>query len=111
MGGSSGAGGADFYNEVAAKTATPGGGSVAAAAGALGAALTSMVCRLTVGKKKYKDVKDELNDILEKSETLRGQLKEMIAEDGEAGECVMFIISKGETDEATKQNSAGETGV
>jgi glutamate formiminotransferase/formiminotetrahydrofolate cyclodeaminase len=74
----------DFYNDVAAKTPTPGGGSVAAAAGAMGAALSSMVCRLTVKKKKYKDVAEELKSILEQSETLRAELKEMIIKDGEA---------------------------
>jgi len=79
----------DFYNEVAAKTPTPGGGSVAAAAGTLGAALSSMVCRLTVKKKKYKDVAEELKSILEQSEILRAELKEMIIKDGEAFDRVM----------------------
>ncbi len=79
----------DFYNEVAAKTPTPGGGSVAAAAGAMGAALNSMVCRLTVDKKKYKEVSTELSAILEQSEILRTELKEMIIKDGEAFDKVM----------------------
>jgi glutamate formiminotransferase/formiminotetrahydrofolate cyclodeaminase len=79
----------NFYNEVAAKSPTPGGGSVAAAAGALAAALNSMICRLTVMKKKYKDVADELNAVLEKSEGLRSQLQEMIIKDGEAFEKVL----------------------
>jgi glutamate formiminotransferase/formiminotetrahydrofolate cyclodeaminase len=74
----------DFYNEVAAKTPTPGGGSVAAAAGTMGAALSSMVCRLTIGKKKYKDVAEELKGVLENSERLREELKEMIARDSAA---------------------------
>jgi len=83
-GGSSQGSTADFYNEVASKTPTPGGGSVAAAAGTMGAALNSMVCRLTVGKKKYKEVAAELNEVLDKSEGLRDELKEMIVKDGEA---------------------------
>jgi len=89
MGGSSKGSTADFYNEVASKTPTPGGGSVAAAAATMGAALNSMVCRLTVGKKKYKEVADELKDILDKSEILRDELKEMIIKDGEAFDGVM----------------------
>jgi len=79
----------DFFSEVAAKSPAPGGGSVAAAAGALGAALSSMVCRLTVMKKKYQDVADELKGILDRSEELRRQLQEMIVKDGQAFEAVM----------------------
>lgn len=41
----------DFLNELASNSPAPGGGSVAALSGALGAALTSMVCNLTVGKR------------------------------------------------------------
>nr|MBN2277591.1 glutamate formimidoyltransferase [candidate division Zixibacteria bacterium] len=84
LGGSSQGSTSDFYNEVAAKTPTPGGGSVAAAAGTMGAALNSMVCRLTVGKKKYKDVSDELTEVLQQSETLRERIREMIVKDGKA---------------------------
>ena len=60
--------GGEFFNEVASSSPAPGGGSVAAAAGALGAALTSMVSRLTVTKKKYQDVHDEIGAILTRSE-------------------------------------------
>jgi len=45
-----------FLDELASSSPAPGGGSVAALSGALGAALTSMVCNLTIGKKKYADV-------------------------------------------------------
>jgi glutamate formiminotransferase / formiminotetrahydrofolate cyclodeaminase len=97
----------DFYNEVAAKTPTPGGGSVAAAAGALGAALDSMVCRLTVKKKKYKDVAEELNSILEKTEILRTELREMIVKDGEAFDKVMAArkLPKDNEAEIEKRNN------
>ena len=47
-----------FLDELASNAPAPGGGSVAALSGALGAALISMVCNLTVGKKKYADVQD-----------------------------------------------------
>ncbi|HDL02564.1 MAG: glutamate formimidoyltransferase [Candidatus Zixiibacteriota bacterium] len=108
MGGTSQASTSDFYNEVAAKTATPGGGSVAAAAGTMGAALASMVCRLTIGKKKYKDVADELNEVLDKSEKIREQMKEMIVKDGEAFELVMSArkMPKDTDDEIAKRNEA-----
>lgn len=108
MGGSSQSETESFYNEVAAKTPTPGGGSVAAAAGTLGAALNSMVCRLTIGKKKYKDVADELRSVLERSEILRGELREMIARDGAAFEAVMTArkMPKDTDEEIEKRNSS-----
>jgi len=96
-------GGANFYNEVAAKTATPGGGSVAASAGALGAALSSMVCRLTVRLKKYASVRDELKEILDKSEKIRAKLEEMIVKDGEAFEMVMKARKMPKDNEAEQE--------
>ncbi len=80
---------ANFYDEVASKTPTPGGGSVAASAGTLAAALDSMVCRLTIGKKKYAEVEKDLIDIRDRSEALRAELTEMIKKDGEAFDKVM----------------------
>ncbi len=50
----------DFSGELAASSAAPGGGSAAALSGALGAALVSMVCRLTLGKKEYEEYEEEL---------------------------------------------------
>ena len=47
-----------------AASATPGGGSAAAIIGAMGAALVSMVCNLTIGKKKYAEVEGEMKDVL-----------------------------------------------
>ncbi|HHJ07011.1 MAG TPA: methenyltetrahydrofolate cyclohydrolase, partial [Anaerolineae bacterium] len=55
----------DFLNALSGKSPTPGGGSVAALNGALGAALVSMVCNVTIGKKKYADVEAEAQDILQ----------------------------------------------
>jgi len=74
----------DFMDDVAAGTPVPGGGSVAAASGALGASLVSMVCRLTIGKKKYQEFEEELKKVLEESEKLRRELKELIIKDGES---------------------------
>jgi len=73
-----------YLDEAASGESTPGGGSVAALAGALGAALTSMVCNFTVGKKKYKDVEAEVAEILEKSEKLRSDLTDLMQADTEA---------------------------
>jgi len=84
--------GDEFFNEVAASTPAPGGGSVASAAGALGAALASMVSRLTVSKRKYKKVHDEITAILSRSEELRKELMDLIVKDKEAFDRVMQAV-------------------
>jgi len=70
-----------FMDELASSAPAPGGGSVAALAGAMGAALVSMVCNLTIGKKKYADVEEEIKAILEQSEALRRELLTLLEED------------------------------
>lgn len=78
-----------FLDLVAGKSATPGGGSVSALAGALAAALGAMVCRLTVGRKKYADVSDELKQVLSKIDGLRAELSFLIEKDAQAFDLVM----------------------
>ena len=78
-----------FLDELASSSPAPGGGSVAALAGSLGAALSSMVCNLTVGKEKYKDVEDEIKKIRTQSEKIRKRLMELIDEDTSAFSDVM----------------------
>jgi formiminotetrahydrofolate cyclodeaminase len=73
-----------FLDELASSAPAPGGGSVAALSGAMGAALVSMVCNLTVGKKKYADVEQDIKVILEESEGLRHRLVELLQADVKA---------------------------
>lgn len=91
---------ANFLDGLASSAPTPGGGGAAAISGAMGAALVSMVCNLTIGKKKYVEVEVELKDVLAKSEALRATLTGMIAADVEAFDAVMaaYGLPKG-TDE------------
>ena len=70
-----------FLDELASKSATPGGGSVSALMGAQSAALTSMVCNLTIGKPKFAGVETEMQDLLQKSEALREKLTGLIKAD------------------------------
>ena len=70
-----------FLDELASSAATPGGGSAAAIMGALGAALVSMVCNLTIGKKNYAEVEPEMRSVLHDAEALRQRLADMVAED------------------------------
>ncbi|MEA1940469.1 MAG: cyclodeaminase/cyclohydrolase family protein [Candidatus Caldatribacteriota bacterium] len=74
----------NFVNELASSSPTPGGGSVAALAGALGAALLSMVGNLTLGKKKYQLVEKDFKSIVSTSEKLRYELSQLIDEDVKA---------------------------
>lgn len=78
-----------FLDALAGETPTPGGGCASAFSGAMGAALVSMVCRLTIGKKKYTDVQDQVQAVLEKSEALRARLTSLADEDVSAFEKVM----------------------
>ncbi|MFO7919189.1 MAG: cyclodeaminase/cyclohydrolase family protein [Anaerolineae bacterium] len=79
----------DFLDALASDEPVPGGGSGAALSGALAAALVSMVCNLTLGKKGYEEVEEAVVEILEKSETLRGELTDLLEADTEAYSQVM----------------------
>ena len=70
-----------FLDQLASKSATPGGGSVSALMGAQSAALVSMVCNLTIGKPKYAEVEVEMIALLKQSEILREKLISLIKED------------------------------
>ena len=70
-----------FLDELASDAPTPGGGGAAALSGAMGAALVSMVCNLTIGKKNYEAVSDDLKKTLAKAEELRAALTRGVDED------------------------------
>ena len=101
-----------FLDDLASGRATPGGGSAAAAAGAMGAALVSMVCNLTIGKKKYIAVEDQIKEILEKSERLRAELSGLISDDPQAFNLVMaaFRMPKGTEEEKVAREKAIQAG-
>lgn len=81
-----------FLEATAAATAAPGGGSVAALAGALAAALTQMVAGLTMGRKQYAEVKGEAQHIAQAAHALRKQLTNAIAADAAAYTAVMAVF-------------------
>jgi glutamate formiminotransferase / formiminotetrahydrofolate cyclodeaminase len=99
-----------FYDQVASSSPAPGGGSVAASAGALGAALSAMVCRLTVSKKQYANVREELSAVIDKAESLRSEFEKLVWTDTEAFNKVMtaFKLPKSSDDEIARRNSAIE---
>lgn len=71
----------EFLDAVASSEPAPGGGSVAAYAGALAAALTRMVAGLTLGKKKYAAVESEIAVIASSANTLMTKLKDLVSSD------------------------------
>ncbi len=73
-----------FLDKLASKSPEPGGGSVAALTGALGAGLVSMVASLTMGKEKYKDVQLQIEALFKESEKLRNEMQALIQKDTEA---------------------------
>jgi glutamate formiminotransferase/formiminotetrahydrofolate cyclodeaminase len=97
-----------FVEAVASKEPTPGGGSVAALAGALGAALAQMVAGLTTGRKKYADVSDQAQMILDQAGELRQQLTAAIAEDAAAYKRVMAAFRNKELSGAAREAAVEE---
>ncbi|MGB9674019.1 MAG: glutamate formimidoyltransferase [Anaerolineales bacterium] len=84
--------GADFLEELAAATPTPGGGSASAYSAAAAAALVAMVARLTLGKKKYADVEARMQEIIQAAESLRQEMSAAVQQDAAAFEEVMKAL-------------------
>ncbi len=73
-----------YLDDLASSQPAPGGGSTAALSGAMGAALASMVCRLTLGKEEYAGVQQETEGLLRQTEKLRLRFQQLMQEDIEA---------------------------
>lgn len=98
---------AGFIDELASDSPAPGGGSVSALNGAIAAALTSMVGNLTIGKKKYADVEEEMREIVSRVTEIQKELLEAVDKDSEAFN-VVFAAFKWpkETEEEKEARSA-----
>ncbi len=90
---------AEFTKLMASDAPAPGGGSAAALSGALGAALTAMVCALTVGKKKYAEAQELALEGQKKALDLASRFTDVMDRDTEAFNAVgaVFAMPK-ETD-------------
>jgi len=80
---------ADFFDQVAAATPTPGGGTVAAFTGALASCLAQMVANLTIGRKKYAAVETEMQELKQEAARLREKLIALARRDSEAFQAVL----------------------
>jgi methenyltetrahydrofolate cyclohydrolase len=96
----------EFLERLASGEPTPGGGSAAAIMGAMGAALVSMVCSVSIGKKGYEAVESEMRAVRTQSETLRLRLAAMVAEDVAAFDSLMSAYKLPKVSEDDKARRA-----
>lgn len=92
-----------FLEKLASKDPVPGGGGAAALAGALGIALGNMVGYLTVGKKKYAEVEEEIRQLNEKADALRKELLELVEKDAQVFEPLSRAYSIPKDDPSREQ--------
>ncbi|MCD4786089.1 MAG: glutamate formimidoyltransferase [Candidatus Eremiobacteraeota bacterium] len=85
---------AGFADELASDSPAPGGGSVAALAGALSVSLSAMVANLTYMKKGYKDVSGEMDELSEKGQIMKKKFLDAIDSDTDAFNRVMKAMKK-----------------
>jgi formiminotetrahydrofolate cyclodeaminase len=95
---------AAFLDDLASAAPTPGGGSAAAVVGAMSAALVSMVCNVTLGKKGQEPVENEMTAVRDLSEGLRARLTAMVAADIAAFDGLMAAYRLPKASEAEKES-------
>lgn len=83
----------EFAMQTASNEPVPGGGSISALAGSLAAALTEMVAGLTIGKKKYADVEEEMKAAVEPMKAVCAQLLDDITRDSESFDQYMQALT------------------
>jgi len=91
-----------FLDELASDSPAPGGGSVAALCASLGSALVSMVANLTIGKEKYKDSWQTMEDVVGKSEALRFKFIDLMNKDTESFNTFMAAMKLPKSTEEEK---------
>jgi len=102
-----------FVHEVSRDSPAPGGGSVAALAGALGAALASMVANLTVGKPGYESAFDDMAAAAEEAQAVKDRLLQAVDEDTVAFNAYMdaLRLPKGTEAEKAARKAAMQAGL
>jgi formiminotetrahydrofolate cyclodeaminase len=101
-----------YLHGLASDDPTPGGGAVAAISGATGAALISMVCNLTIGKKGYEEAEERMRWMLEQAEKARTGFLDLADRDATAFDGVMaaFKMPKGTDAEKAVRSAAIQAG-
>ncbi|HSP88564.1 MAG TPA: cyclodeaminase/cyclohydrolase family protein [Ignavibacteriaceae bacterium] len=93
----------NYLDELSSNSPTPGGGNVSALCGALACSLGMMVCNLTIGKKKYAEVENEMKELLPKLESAKNDFLKLAGEDNEAFNKVMEAFKLPKETEAEKK--------
>ncbi len=96
----------EFLEEIASDSPAPGGGSVAALSAALAASLAGMVANLTIGKKGYDDMGNEMKEVAQEALRLKGKLVSAIDNDSDAYKEVITAIKlpgKSETEKCYRE--------
>ena len=102
-----------YLDDAASKKPAPGGGSVSACVGALGAALVGMVCNLTRGREKFAGVEDDIVALVEASEAARARLELLLQEDTTAynGVITAYKMPKETAEEQAARTAAVQAGL
>ena len=102
-----------FADVLASDAPAPGGGSTAALSGALGAALTAMVCELTVGKKQFAEVREDLLVVQAKAADLQKRFLDVMDRDTDAFLVVSnaFAMPKATDEEKAARSAAIQKGL
>jgi formiminotetrahydrofolate cyclodeaminase len=102
-----------YLDDAASKKPAPGGGSVSACVGALGAALVGMVCNLTRGREKFAAVEAEIVALVEASEAARAKLEQLLQEDTTAysGVITAYGMPKDTPEEQEARSAAVQAGL
>jgi len=100
----------NFIDEISSSSPTPGGGSVSAFCGVLGTSLGLMVCNLTIGKKKYESVQEEILQLKSNLEKYKEKFLELYDLDSKAFDKVMdaFKLPKDTDEEKSRRTEAIE---
>ena len=101
-----------FTEKLASSAPTPGGGGASALAGAIGIALGNMVGELTVGKKKYADVEEEIKALMAEAQEIRQEFLRLVDADAEAFEPLAkaYSIPKDDPERDTVMEGALKVG-
>jgi len=102
-----------YLDDAASNKPAPGGGSVSACVGALGAALVAMVCNLTLGKEKFADVQAPVRELVAKAEAARARLEALLQDDTVAydGVIAAYRLPKDSEEEQAARTAAVQAGL
>ncbi len=98
----------NYLDELSSSSPTPGGGNVAALCGALACSLGMMVCNLTIGKKKYAEIENEIKEVSIKLENYKNEFLKLAEEDNKAFNLVMDAFKLPKETDAEKKIRSGK---